>query len=205
MSRPTLIVVRHGTTALNHSGGDSTERIRGWKNVPLDEHGQKQARAAADALAGTDYHERVHSSDLGRAYDTATEIAKRKRGVVIPVHGLRPWHLGEMSGKPVADVIDRMKHHILHEKEGVPGGESFGAFKERARHAWNSLLAEAVLRAPRPVVAVTHTRNARLLRGWLAAGARDKVDLGPLLAKDDTVAPGGHFQVEKHGGAWVMR
>jgi broad specificity phosphatase PhoE len=64
-----LHVVRHGTTPLNVHG-----RYRGRLEVPLDEQGWEDARAAAAALAGVGLTA-VYTSPLRRARDTARTIA----------------------------------------------------------------------------------------------------------------------------------
>ena len=43
-----LILVRHGRTPLNAPGND--ERLRGWLDIPLDEHGLEEAEEAGERL-----------------------------------------------------------------------------------------------------------------------------------------------------------
>jgi broad specificity phosphatase PhoE len=64
-----IFLVRHGTTPLNVH-----RRYRGRLEVPLDEQGWADARAAADALAGVELSA-VYTSPLRRARDTARTIA----------------------------------------------------------------------------------------------------------------------------------
>lgn len=67
-----VVLVRHGQTSWNEGPG---ERFRGRADIPLDEHGRKQAQAAARRLANLGTLTAVYSSPLSRAYDTALIIA----------------------------------------------------------------------------------------------------------------------------------
>ena len=72
---PRVLICRHGETKLN-AGGESAERIRGWKDIPLDDNGQRQAQELAKELAVYDIRE-IWSSPLSRAFDTAMAIPPR--------------------------------------------------------------------------------------------------------------------------------
>lgn len=73
-----ILLIRHGETAWN-----AERRLQGHTDIALSEHGQRQARALADALAaeGLDL---VVSSDLRRARDTAQAVAS-KLGIEVQV------------------------------------------------------------------------------------------------------------------------
>jgi broad specificity phosphatase PhoE len=70
-----LILVRHGETEWN-----AQRRYQGHSNVPLSDLGRRQAECVAERLAGQNI-DAVYASDLGRALETASIIAK--------VHGLQ--------------------------------------------------------------------------------------------------------------------
>lgn len=67
--RPRLILVRHGQTEWN-----AQRRWQGATDIPLDETGRRQARAAAGHYASLD-PVAIWSSPLSRAHDTAAEVA----------------------------------------------------------------------------------------------------------------------------------
>lgn len=67
----TIILVRHGEAA-----GNKEHRFIGQADVPLSELGHQQARRVADRL-GARGVERIVSSDLQRAVDTARPLAER--------------------------------------------------------------------------------------------------------------------------------
>lgn len=66
-----LLLVRHGQTTSNMEG-----RVQGHSESPLTELGVRQARSTAEALVGRGI-QRVYSSDLGRAAQTARIIGER--------------------------------------------------------------------------------------------------------------------------------
>lgn len=161
----TLVVIRHGATKLNK---ESDERIRGHKDVPLSSEGVKQAHIAGRKLkkAGIDG---IISSDLSRAADTAKIVSKHTGAPLIKVtRGLRPWHMGAMTGQEVKKILPVMQDFIKnHPDVKVPEGESFNTFKRR-------FLKEIMaIRAKYPkhkIAVVTHHRGERLLDGWMADG-----------------------------------
>ena len=66
MSAGTVLLWRHGRTAHN-----ATNRLQGQVDIPLDDIGERQAKAAAAALAATTTPAAIVVSDLGRATATA--------------------------------------------------------------------------------------------------------------------------------------
>jgi broad specificity phosphatase PhoE len=90
-----LIFVRHGETAWN------AERIyQGWSDVPLNALGERQAQAAARALAArTDLTVRaLYASPLQRAWRTAEVVGAALGLTPQPLPGLRELHWGDASG-----------------------------------------------------------------------------------------------------------
>ena len=68
-----IYFVRHGQTQANVDG-----IMSGWSNHPLNEVGILQAKEVAQKFKEEEYRdiERIYSSDLDRAYNTADEINK---------------------------------------------------------------------------------------------------------------------------------
>jgi broad specificity phosphatase PhoE len=153
MSATTLYLVRHGESESN-----AARLFTGHLDSPLTELGRRQARAVADALAAVKV-DRVVSSDLSRARDTAVAIAERHGLRVDTYRELREIDLGDMAGRPVDDVLS---HPDWNEDGFVqwPGGESLDAVFDRAFGALQRIVAES---PGRTVVVVGHGGVTRIL------------------------------------------
>ncbi len=66
----TFYICRHGQTENNLA-----DRLSGWLDTPLTAQGLENAKTAGSKLKDTDF-DLVYSSDLGRAFITAFDIAK---------------------------------------------------------------------------------------------------------------------------------
>ncbi|MDP9265810.1 MAG: histidine phosphatase family protein [Chloroflexota bacterium] len=96
----TLYFVRHGESEAN-----AARRFGGQTESPLTERGRGQSEAVAAALAEVRF-DRVVSSDLSRARDTAAVIAARQ-GLEVEIHpGLREIDVGEATGKAWDELGD---------------------------------------------------------------------------------------------------
>jgi broad specificity phosphatase PhoE len=187
MSEPTkLLVVRHGSTRLNHKSGDSTEVIRGWADPPLDAQGIKEAKALAAELKHISF-DVLMCSDLDRAETTAHYIA---RATDIPItaatRGLRPIEVGDWTGKPIKNCAQLLYNQIAHKPDvPFPNGESFAAFLTR----FTNCLAEIHEKyAGKTVCIVCHHRNERTLASLEMGDG--KVDPRAYLEKG--IEPGGY-------------
>lgn len=67
-----LYIVRHGQTLFNY-----LERVQGWSDSPLTDLGIRQGNIVADHLSSVSF-DRVYSSDLNRAIDTANFIIEKQ-------------------------------------------------------------------------------------------------------------------------------
>lgn len=176
VAAPTIYLVRHGHTAYNASStstGAGSGRIRGWIDIPLDEEGRREAKRTADSLAkiigSSALNPIILSSDLSRALDTATEIAKVAPNTrVLPTKSLRPWNLGTLQGQDAGEAQKTLVEYATRAPDTpVPGGESFNSFKERYLSLLRLVMEEVESGKP-PRIMVTHYRNFRLTRAWLA-------------------------------------
>lgn len=91
-----IYIVRHGQTLFNF-----IERVQGWADSPLTERGVRQGKAVADFLSSISF-DRVYSSDLNRAMDTAKYIIeKQEKPVEIEItKQLREAYYGGFEGGP---------------------------------------------------------------------------------------------------------
>ncbi|WP_028709500.1 histidine phosphatase family protein [Propionicicella superfundia] len=93
-----LILWRHGETEWNRE-----TRFQGQTDVPLNELGELQAKAAAVKLAQAK-PEIIYSSDLGRARRTAEALAQRTGLPVEVDERLREIDVGSWAGRTMDEV-----------------------------------------------------------------------------------------------------
>jgi len=148
----TLYLVRHGETSLNR------ERIfQGHLDPELSELGREQAKRLAlclkDEKIGAFY-----SSDLLRAYQTASTIAAKHRQGVIKVKGFRGIDCGHWTGKSVEEIEAVYPELLITwrfqpHRYRMPGGESVEQVQRRVIRTWERILMEE---AEHNICIVTH-------------------------------------------------
>lgn len=130
-SNDTLILaIRHGETAWNKA-----TRIQGQLDIGLNETGLRQADAVGQALAGETVHA-VYASDLSRATQTATPLARAKGLAIGPVQGLRERHFGLWQGETYGDIErkypeDFARWRVREADFAVEGAESLCVLQAR--------------------------------------------------------------------------
>lgn len=123
-----LWLIRHGETEHN------IKRVfQGQLDTPLTERGIEQAKHTAVALGGVEF-DRIYSSDLQRAFNTALPIAEERDVDVEPDVRLRELHYGVLQGVPYTEFREVLRAHGAEEEWGAgvfseggsapPGGES---------------------------------------------------------------------------------
>ncbi len=148
MSGTNLVLVRHGETAWNVEG-----RIQGHRDIALNELGLAQANAVGRRLRAEDF-DAIYSSDLLRAYCTATPAVAHPETDIVREPRLRERHLGVLQGLTGAEAAirqpDAWKAFKSRETDtALAGGEGLGEFSRRivsfiedvlARHAGQRIL-----------------------------------------------------------------
>ena len=133
-----LIMLRHGQTEYN-----ATRRMQGHLNTKLSPVGFEQAAAAADFLTNKNII-KIVSSDLDRAFDTATVIGQRLNLPVEKDKRLRETHLGlwqARSHDEVDQLYPGMRALWRHDATWAPpGGESRVEVARRARPVVTELM-----------------------------------------------------------------
>jgi len=129
-----LILVRHGQTLSN-----TKNLLQGQSDGLLTEEGRQQARTVAAVLKNRPI-DRIISSPLIRAKDTAAEIAKYHDSHVIIHPLIGEWDCGTLDGLPAAALFEARR------KAGVPlaefrpdGGETLIEVQNRARLFLNEI------------------------------------------------------------------
>ncbi len=125
-----LVLARHGETEYNRA-----DVFRGRINLPLNERGMNQARAAADYLAEKPF-EAFYSSPLRRSMETAAVIAGRHGGEAGPLECFIDVDYGHWSGRSIDEIRSTWPREfaIWADDPGravFPGGEAVREVRER--------------------------------------------------------------------------
>jgi len=150
--------VRHGATAYN-----AERRFQGQTDIPLSDEGRLQAARLAARLREERF-ERIYTSDLLRARQTAAAIAKPHGLQPIADGRLREFAFGAWEGLTWAEILAERPHLNVanwhHAQHYAPeGGENFDAVCDRVRSFCDDLAALGIRRA----VAVTHAGTLHAL------------------------------------------
>ena len=96
----TIYLIRHGRTDWNDK-----KLIQGHLNIPLNSEGKTTAKELAQELKKINF-DKVYSSDLLRAKQTAEIIALEQELVVEITQALRERNFGSFQGKPREHLIE---------------------------------------------------------------------------------------------------
>ena len=139
MNNSTILLIRHGETPWN-----AVRRLQGHTDIPLNEEGQRQAAALADALIeqGVDV---LVSSDLQRAMQTAQALSRVQAGLALQTDArLRERCYGVFEGMLYSEIAEQYPDHYARWQarevdavmpDGVRPAESFRQFYQRCLDA----------------------------------------------------------------------
>jgi len=119
----TLIVIRHGETVWNQE-----MRFQGHGDSPLTARGRAQANALGNRLQAMRIDTLI-SSDLGRAWETATIIAGYTGHTIQSDPRLRERHYGVLEGLSAQEILEQhpgVYQALITEDPDyvIPGGET---------------------------------------------------------------------------------
>ena len=156
-----LVLVRHGETDANRAG-----MLLGRANPPLNERGQQQAAALADALASI-AKPLIVTSPLARTLETATRIGEAI-GVAPRVDDrLIELDYGEWDGIRIADVPAEMRDRWRADPTFTPpGGESLGDLRARVVPLATELYEQA---EEHTTIAISHVSPIKAVILWALA------------------------------------
>ncbi len=199
-----LILWRHGRTAWN-----AERRFQGQTDVPLDDMGHRQAAHAAELLA-TLSPDRIVSSDLARARETAEALGVRV-GLDVATHeGLRETFAGDWEGLTRRELEEAYGDELARWSAGSDvrpgGGETRREVAARVVQVIDAVLAES---APgETIVVATHGGAARAAIGallelppehWAALGVLTNCAWSVLV--ENMAGP----SAERHGPRWRLQ
>lgn len=159
MTARRVVLWRHGRTQWNLE-----ERFQGQSDIPLDETGRAQAKAAAPKLAELD-PAAIVASDLTRTTQTAAELAALTGLEVQYDADLREIHVGSWAGLKVAEIDAKtsgLREKLEFDPEFRRGGdgETLAEVAERAEKALRRAI--DVVPDGETVVVVGHGLSGRL-------------------------------------------
>jgi phosphoserine phosphatase len=152
-----LILVRHGETLLNREN-----RVQGITDTELSDYGRRQADKLAESLKGEKI-ERIVSSPLRRAYETAMAISKFHGAVIEADRDLQEINHGDFENLTIRELKE--KHiSVLRQWENdpasvvMPNGESL---HDVQRRAWRAI--SGITETAKNAVVVTHNMTIRTI------------------------------------------
>jgi broad specificity phosphatase PhoE len=170
-----VVIIRHG-----QSEGNAAGRFGGHTDTPLSSRGRKQAEATARALASEKF-DAIYSSDLPRAIETASPLAKLTGVALQTTEALRERSVGVMEGLTFEEAAEQHPEQyqalLRRDFEHVlAGGESYRQTLDRA----SRLLDEVIERHQGGrIVLFAHTGTICILVLHLM-GALDAPELKPV-------------------------
>ncbi|WP_029289034.1 histidine phosphatase family protein [Cellulomonas sp. HZM] len=134
MSAGTLLLWRHGRTAYN-----AAARLQGQIDIPLDDVGRWQARTAAAQIVERYEPTHIVVSDLGRAVETASFLARAAGIEAVVDPRVRERAFGEWEGLTHDELAGRWPEAFEAWRTGSDpagvGAETRAQVAERAREA----------------------------------------------------------------------
>lgn len=190
-----LLIVRHGQSMANVG-----EIFAGHYNVPLSPLGHEQAERTAAFLTAHYAVDRVYSSDLDRAMETAACTAKKLHLTVTPVPALREISAGEWEGKRFVDLVreyptDYGKWLADIGNSACTGGESVGDVSARVTAALTKIAAE---NDGKTVLVATHALPVRVFQCFVQGVSADGMKDVPWVSNasvTEAVYDGGRFSL----------
>ena len=137
-----LIIVRHGFSEYNRD-----KKYTGQSDIPLTEMGVLQAKLACDYLLANFKVDKIYSSDLSRAVDTAKPLAEKLGLEIITDARLRELDTGLWTDKTFEEVRNSFPQTSKLYRENIgrgrpDGGESYQELMMRAKNVFEEIANE---------------------------------------------------------------
>lgn len=179
-----LILVRHGQSEANLLGIGA-----GQLDYPLTELGRAQAEAVADALTERESIDRIYSSDLRRAIDTAKPTAERLGLPIQTDRRLREIDTGEWAGLSFTVRAERFPEEVRRLREDYshmrfPGGEAIPEVYRRVV----CCITEILERNDGKCILITaHAGSLRTFAAYVHGFAEDEVGRSPAGGENASI------------------
>lgn len=188
-----IFLVRHC-----QSVGNSRRTIQGWYDSPLTGKGRVQAHRLGERLADSGI-ERLYSSPLSRALETARIVSEAIRTEVVVLELLKEINVGEAEGRTIEEVerlFPRQVSELLGKRNGrasFPGGETIEEFHRRSEKLWHFLTEN---RQAEVIAAVSH--------GWMINALLKHATGQPLRSRNRVFANGAIQHLRFTDGEWKV-
>lgn len=163
--RAKLYLITHGETQLDREGRMHGQTV----DAPLSQTGINTARRAAKQLAGKGI-EKIFSSPLIRAKQTAAIIAQHIGATVETKNELLPWDIGRMGGAKVSSIKPVLDFFSSRPDRAVPNGEAKNSFLDRYRGFFRQVRKQGAT-----VAIVAHSQHSLGLEHVMKGGDAAKV------------------------------
>ncbi len=171
-----IYLIRHGVTDNNINGV-----FQGLTDAELNEQGLKQAECLGERFRNVAV-DKIYSSPLKRAVQTAQGANLHKQLPIIPCKGVIEVNGGDMEGKTMeenmrlyADVIDNMRN--APSKFKAPNGESMLEVYDRVSKAMTELARE---NDGKTIVVVSHGCAIRTFMHYVTGKPADQMGKGSV-------------------------
>lgn len=130
----TAYLLRHGETEYH-----AQQRLLGRLDIGLNERGREQARRVVDFFRGLRL-DAIYSSPLKRCLETADPVARDQGLTVQILEGLMEVDMGDWDGRTFEELF-REEGELVGKwmrnpsSVAIPGGEDFGAVRDRVMSA----------------------------------------------------------------------
>ena len=164
----TLILIRHAQSAANEK-----DVFAGHSHYPLTSLGRKQAELAAKYVAENFKIDKLYSSDLLRAYETACAVSEKLS--MMPIHtdiGLREIYAGDWEGLTFSEMPVKFPEEYNTWMNDIkncrcPNGESIQELFCRTNEALRNIARE---NDGKTVAVVYHSTHLRSLIAYVRDG-----------------------------------
>lgn len=178
---PILAIVRHGQSTYNLQN-----RFTGQLDVPLTEHGKKEAKAAGRKLRKAGLHfDFYFASGLIRAHQTMELILAElaisiDQTLIVQSSDLDERNYGELQGLNKSETAERYSEKQVHQwRRGFtsrpPGGESLEDTYNRVIGYFKKTI-EPLLKYRKNILIVAHGNSLRALMMYLENIDRSEIE-----------------------------
>lgn len=138
----TILLVRHGHSVTNQKG-----IFTGQTDVALSCIGIQQSALTAEFICKHYTVNKIYSSDLNRAVNTALPLAEKTNEEIIKDKNLREIYGGDWEGKKVDDIMRQYPDEYAVWKNNIglcrpPHGESVEELQKRAKEEFYKIAEE---------------------------------------------------------------